>query len=31
MADLTRMPFERRPRPLFPFEDPTDRDPVARP
>jgi microcystin degradation protein MlrC len=29
MADLARMPFERRPRPLFPFEDPSDRDPEA--
>ena len=30
MIDLTRMPFVRRPRPLFPFEDPIDRDPEAR-
>lgn len=29
MADLTRMPFVRRPRPLFPFEDPIERDPEA--
>jgi microcystin degradation protein MlrC len=30
MADLTRMPYVRRPRPLFPFEDPSERDPEAR-